>query len=261
MQADRRRRHLQHARRPRPARASIAEVKREHGAYLLVDEAHSLGVLGANGRGAAEADGIEEDVDFMVGTFSKSLGAIGGFCASDHPDFDVLRITTRAYMFTASSSLHRGLGDSRHRQEWRAGRSCGRAWQTTAASFAGLWPRASTSGPPWPDPLGAPDRRRLRLGLERAAGPRRVRQPGPASGAPGSLPPADECLRSGAQPEQIDFAGARNRSASWAGERPLTVCEPTGIGRVSATRRRVPQAPSQPGRGESRVAPLPRVPA
>lgn len=80
----------------------IAAVKREAGAWLLVDEAHSLGVLGARGRGLAEQAGVEADADFIVGTFSKSLGSIGGFCASDHPDFDVLRLTARAYMFTAS---------------------------------------------------------------------------------------------------------------------------------------------------------------
>jgi 8-amino-7-oxononanoate synthase len=77
-------------------------VKRKHGAYLLIDEAHSLGVLGERGRGLAEADGCESEVDFMVGTFSKSLGAIGGYCASDHPDFEVLRIACRPYMYTAS---------------------------------------------------------------------------------------------------------------------------------------------------------------
>ena len=80
----------------------FAAVKRETGAYLLVDEAHSLGVLGAEGRGLAEAAGVEADVDFVVGTFSKSLGSIGGFCASDLDGFDALRVTSRAYMFTAS---------------------------------------------------------------------------------------------------------------------------------------------------------------
>jgi 8-amino-7-oxononanoate synthase len=80
----------------------IAAIKRETGAYLLVDEAHSLGVLGANGRGLAELAGVEADVDFVVGTFSKSLGGIGGFCASDAPDFNLLRLVSRAYMFTAS---------------------------------------------------------------------------------------------------------------------------------------------------------------
>jgi 8-amino-7-oxononanoate synthase len=78
------------------------EVKRRRGAYILIDEAHSLGVLGRRGRGLAEAGGYEADVDFVVGTFSKSLGAIGGYCASDHPRFEVLRIACRPYMYTAS---------------------------------------------------------------------------------------------------------------------------------------------------------------
>ena len=80
----------------------FAAVKRETGAYLLVDEAHSLGVLGETGRGLAEAAGVEADVDFIVGTFSKSLGSVGGFCVSDSPDFDLMRIVCRPYMFTAS---------------------------------------------------------------------------------------------------------------------------------------------------------------
>jgi len=80
----------------------IAAVKRETGAYLLVDEAHSLGVLGAHGRGLAELAGVEADVDYVLGTFSKSLGSIGGFCAADDPDFGLLRVASRAYMFTAS---------------------------------------------------------------------------------------------------------------------------------------------------------------
>jgi 8-amino-7-oxononanoate synthase len=80
----------------------MVEVKREAGAWLLLDEAHSLGVLGEQGRGLAEAEGVEADIDFVVGTFSKSLGAIGGFCASDLDGFEALRLSARAYMFTAS---------------------------------------------------------------------------------------------------------------------------------------------------------------
>jgi len=80
----------------------IAAVKREFGAYLIVDEAHSLGVLGEKGRGLCEAADVEADVDFVVGTFSKSLGATGGFAVSDLPGFDVLRVACRPYMFTAS---------------------------------------------------------------------------------------------------------------------------------------------------------------
>lgn len=80
----------------------FVEVKRKWGAYLVVDEAHSLGVLGKTGRGLAEAQDVEADVDFIVGTFSKSLGGVGGFCTSDMDGFDILRVACRPYMFTAS---------------------------------------------------------------------------------------------------------------------------------------------------------------
>jgi len=82
----------------------IAAVKREYGGYLLVDEAHSMGVMGATGRGAAQAAGIEDDVDFVVGTFSKSLGSIGGYCVSKHAELEAIRFCIRSYIFTASSS-------------------------------------------------------------------------------------------------------------------------------------------------------------
>ncbi len=84
--------------------ADIVAVKREWGAYLMVDEAHSLGVLGKNGRGLAEEAGVEDGVDFIVGTFSKSLGSIGGFCVSNHPELNLVRYASRPYVFTASSS-------------------------------------------------------------------------------------------------------------------------------------------------------------
>jgi len=84
--------------------ADFIEVKKKHGFQLLVDEAHSFGVLGPHGRGLADEAGLEKDVDFVVGTFSKSVGAIGGFGAGDHPYFEYLRYSMRPYMFTASSS-------------------------------------------------------------------------------------------------------------------------------------------------------------
>ncbi len=80
------------------------DVKREYGYTLLLDEAHSFGVLGDNGRGLADEVGLEDEVDFVVGTFSKSIGSIGGFGAGNHPMFNLLRYAARAYMFTASSS-------------------------------------------------------------------------------------------------------------------------------------------------------------
>ena len=84
-----------------PLKEMVA-VKKEMGAYLLVDEAHSMGVLGDKGRGLAEMCGVEDDVDYIVGTFSKRLGAVGGFLVSDEDNFDLLRIVSRPYMFTAS---------------------------------------------------------------------------------------------------------------------------------------------------------------
>ena len=84
--------------------ADIVSAKDNYGAYLLVDEAHSLGVLGATGRGLAEEAAVENGVDFVVGTFSKSLGAIGGFCVSNHPELNLVRYASRPYVFTASSS-------------------------------------------------------------------------------------------------------------------------------------------------------------
>ncbi|MBC8038713.1 MAG: aminotransferase class I/II-fold pyridoxal phosphate-dependent enzyme, partial [Rhizobiales bacterium] len=84
--------------------ADFIEVKRKHGFQLLADEAHSFGVLGPHGRGLADEAGLEDEVDFVVGTFSKSVGAIGGFGAGNHPEFEILRYAMRPYMFTASSS-------------------------------------------------------------------------------------------------------------------------------------------------------------
>jgi 8-amino-7-oxononanoate synthase len=82
----------------------IADVCRTHGAYLLVDEAHSLGTYGPNGLGCAEDQGVLDQVDFVVGTFSKSLAGIGGVCVSDHPELRALHFLARAYVFTASGS-------------------------------------------------------------------------------------------------------------------------------------------------------------
>jgi 7-keto-8-aminopelargonate synthetase-like enzyme len=79
-------------------------LKKKYDFQLLVDDAHSFGVLGPNGRGLGDEAGLEEHVDFVVGTFSKSVGAIGGFAAGNHPLFDTLRYAMRPYMFTASAS-------------------------------------------------------------------------------------------------------------------------------------------------------------
>jgi 7-keto-8-aminopelargonate synthetase-like enzyme len=82
----------------------FVDLKKRVGFQILADEAHSFGVLGPHGRGLADEAGVEDDIDFVVGTFSKSVGAIGGFGAGDHPMFEALRYGMRPYMFTASAS-------------------------------------------------------------------------------------------------------------------------------------------------------------
>jgi 8-amino-7-oxononanoate synthase len=81
----------------------IVELCRQHGARLMVDEAHGVGVLGARGAGACEAFGLEDQVDLRMGTFSKSLASCGGFIAGPADVVDFLRIQSRAFLFTASA--------------------------------------------------------------------------------------------------------------------------------------------------------------
>jgi 8-amino-7-oxononanoate synthase len=80
----------------------MVAVAKKHGAMIMSDEAHSMGFFGPNGRGVYEELGLEGQVDFIVGTFSKSVGTVGGFVVSDHPKFEVLRFVCRPYIFTAS---------------------------------------------------------------------------------------------------------------------------------------------------------------
>ncbi len=87
--------------------APLAEIVRLKNAYrctLLLDEAHSLGVLGETGQGLVEKTGLLDEVDFITGTFSKSLCSIGGYCVSNHPQLEQLRYVSHPYIFTASPS-------------------------------------------------------------------------------------------------------------------------------------------------------------
>ena len=80
----------------------MVRIAKENGAMVLVDEAHSMGFIGENGRGVAEEQGCIDDVDFIIGTFSKSVGTVGGFCVSNHPKFEIMRLVCRPYVFTAA---------------------------------------------------------------------------------------------------------------------------------------------------------------
>src|SRR5215213_6320082 len=81
----------------------VTALCREHGARLMVDEAHAVGVLGELGRGASELFDCEDDVDLRMGSFSKSLASCGGFIAGPHDVIDFLRVQSRSFMFTAAA--------------------------------------------------------------------------------------------------------------------------------------------------------------
>ena len=81
----------------------IVDLCREHGARLMVDEAHGVGVLGERGAGACELFGLEEAVDLRMGTFSKSLASCGGFIAGPADVIEYLRIASRSFIFSASA--------------------------------------------------------------------------------------------------------------------------------------------------------------
>ena len=126
----------------------IIEVCRGYGAYLVVDEAHSLGTFGATGLGCAEAQGVLGEVDFIVGTFSKSLAGVGGVCVSDHAELRSLHFLARAYVFTASgspanlASVRAAIGVVREHPELRD-----RLWSNVRRFRDGLLRRGYRIGP------------------------------------------------------------------------------------------------------------------
>jgi len=82
---------------------AIVELCERHGARLMVDEAHAVGVLGGRGAGTCELFGLEESVDLRMGTFSKSLASCGGFITGPTEVIDYLRISSRPFIFTAAA--------------------------------------------------------------------------------------------------------------------------------------------------------------
>jgi 8-amino-7-oxononanoate synthase len=82
----------------------IVALKHKYNCSIMVDEAHGLGVFGEGGRGVCHHFGVEDDIDLIMGTFSKSLASIGGFIASDWDTINYLRHTSRTYIFSASDT-------------------------------------------------------------------------------------------------------------------------------------------------------------
>lgn len=81
---------------------AIVELAREYGARVLVDDAHSTGVLGPHGRGTAEHFGCEDEVDLVIGTFSKAFASVGGFVGGPAHVVDFIKCTARPFIFTAA---------------------------------------------------------------------------------------------------------------------------------------------------------------
>ena len=82
----------------------IVELKHKYNCSVMVDEAHGIGVFGREGRGVCDHFGLTDEVDLIMGTFSKNLTSIGGFIASDFDTINWLRHTSRTYIFSASNS-------------------------------------------------------------------------------------------------------------------------------------------------------------
>jgi 8-amino-7-oxononanoate synthase len=126
----------------------IVAIKQQYGAMLLVDEAHSLGIFGQHGRGVAEQQGVLDKVDFVVGTFSKSLGSMGGFCVSPHSELNLIRYSARPFIFTASSSpvtiatTREALRQLRSRPELRE-----QLWRNANHLYQGLQSLGFKTGP------------------------------------------------------------------------------------------------------------------
>ena len=81
---------------------NIVKLAKAYGARVMVDDAHSVGVLGAGGRGTAEYFGLENELDLIMGTYSKSLAAIGGFVAGEKIVIDFIKHIGRSMIFSAS---------------------------------------------------------------------------------------------------------------------------------------------------------------
>ena len=87
-----------------PDLPKIVELKHKYNATIMVDEAHGIGVFGRNGRGVCDHFGLTNEVDLIMGTFSKSLASIGGFIAADSTIINWLRHNARTYIFSASNT-------------------------------------------------------------------------------------------------------------------------------------------------------------
>lgn len=137
--------------------ADLVAVKNQYGATLICDEAHSFGVYGDGGRGVASEAGYGLDgIDYLVGTFSKSLAGTGGFAVSRDPSFSLLRFISRPYIYTAAqapamvASVSVALDKIIHGDDLRE-----RLWHSARIIYEGLTAQGFRLGADMPGPIAA----------------------------------------------------------------------------------------------------------
>lgn len=126
----------------------MVELAKKHNASLYVDEAHSLGVFGKTGAGVCEHFGVSDDVDLIMGTFSKSLGTIGGFIAADENIINYLKHSSRTLIFSASitpasTGCVLAALDVMAEEKWRMDQ----LWENTKRAKAGFQQAGFEIGP------------------------------------------------------------------------------------------------------------------
>lgn len=117
----------------------LVDIARRHGAVLAIDDAHAVGVLGPNGDGTPAHFGLTDEVDIIVGTFSKSFASVGGYVAASEEIIHYIRHNSRPFMFSAAlppastASVQAALGVIRDEPERRE-----RLWDNTRRLMSGL---------------------------------------------------------------------------------------------------------------------------
>jgi 7-keto-8-aminopelargonate synthetase-like enzyme len=115
----------------------IVQVKKKYGVYLYLDEAHSIGALGATGRGVCEHAGVPfDDVDILMGTFTKSFGACGGYIAASHEVVAHLRANCPAHLMVRPACASCSLMSARAGAEMRR---ANRLWTTCVQTARRTW--------------------------------------------------------------------------------------------------------------------------
>src|SRR6185437_11856828 len=141
--------------------AALSEAAREHGAWLVVDDAHGIGVLGAKGRGALELAGMTgEDVPVLVGTLGKALGSFGAFVAGSADLIELLVQRARSYIYTTAlpqpvAAATRAALRIVREEPWRRERALALTARFRAAARQAGVPLADSATPIQPIPLGS----------------------------------------------------------------------------------------------------------